>query len=222
MATLAVLVSGVVALLYAFEYITKQIQRILIIALAIISVSFVYLDYQSVNSDLENIKQKKIVDAAVIQRLVDIRTAQLAHKEVHMDYAPTLDSLKRFINEGKLPLVKAVGTRPDTLTELEAIELGIIVRDTFYVSVLDAKFLSEEAQKERTHPFSLDSLAYSPYSNEKFIMKTSMLNKSGGVRVPVFVVKDPKPFNPRPFNPKDTLMLGSLTEASTNGNWSGE
>jgi len=221
-ASLALLAAGVVSTLYAFDKITKQMQGGLVGGLALICAVFTYLDYQSVNSDLENIARKKIVDAAVIQRMVDIRTAQVAHKEVYDSYAPSLDSLVRFLNDGKLPIVKAIGTVPDTLSELEALELGLIVRDTSYVSVLQAKFLNVEAQEERTLAFNIDSFAYSPFSKEEFILQTGRINKSGGVSVPVFVLKDPKPFNPRPFDPKDTLMIGSLTEASTNGNWKGE
>lgn len=222
LASLALLAAGAVALLYALEIISKKSQRIVVGSLAIVSIVFVYLDFNSVNSDLVNIAKKKVVDSAVIQRMVDIRTAQLAHKEATENYAPTLDSLVTFLHEGKLPIVKAIGTTPDTLSELEALELGIIVRDTSYVSVVEAKFMSEEAQNDRTLPFKIDSFAYSPYSKAKFLMEASIIEKSGGVRVPVFLLKDPKPFNPRPFNPKDTLMLGSLTEASTNGNWKGE
>ena len=221
-ASLALLAAGVVAMLYAFDIITKKMQGGLVGSLAVICAVFAYLDYQSVNSDLENIARKKVVDAAVIQRMVDIRTAQVAHKEVHDSYAPTLDSLVRFLKEGKMPIVKAIGTVPDTLSELEALELGLIVRDTSYVSVLQAKFLNNEAKEERTLPFKVDSFAYSPFSKEEFILQTGRINKSGGVSVPVFVLKDPKPFNPRPFDPNDTLMVGSLNEASTNGNWKGE
>lgn len=221
-ASLALLAAGAVSMLYAFEIITKQMQRGLVAGLATICLVFSYLNYQSVNGDLENIARKKIVDAAVIQRMVDIRVAQVAHKEVNDSYAPTMDSLVLFLKHGQLPIVKAIGTVPDTLSELEALELGLIVRDTSYVSVLEAKFLTDEAQEDRTLAFNIDSFAYSPFSKEQFILETGRINKSGGVSVPVFILKDPKPFNPRPFNPYDTLMVGSLTEATTNGNWKGE
>ncbi|MFT6843936.1 MAG: hypothetical protein ACJAUV_000103 [Flavobacteriales bacterium] len=221
-ASLAVLAAGTVSLLYAFDKIAKSMQQGLVAGLAVLCALFIYLDYQSVSSDLDNIARKKVVDTSVIQRMVDIRTAQLAHKEVTLDYAPTLDSLVRFIKEGELPIVKAIGTVPDTLSELEALDLGIIVRDTLYVSVLKAIFTESNDQADRTLPFNLDSFAYSPFSKEQFIMETGMIQKSAGARVPVFILKDPRPFNPRPFNPYDTLMVGSLTDASTNGNWKGE
>ncbi len=46
----------------------------------------------------------------------------------------------------------------------------------------------------------------------KFEMKADMID-SGGVKQPVFLVTDPKPFE------KPGFTMGSLTEASTSGNW---
>ena len=53
-------------------------------------------------------------------------------------------------------------------------------------------------------------------SNAKFYMKTDLIDQ-GGVKTPVLLLKDMKP-----FDKTDTLMVGSLTDANTSGNWSGE
>ena len=218
LAGVAVLVVGVIALLYAMNVISKQIQTISSIAMIVISIALGFYDYRSVKDDLDFTNAKKEIYSEVIQRLKDIRTAQLAHKKYNGNYAPNFDSLITYITEGKLPIITAIGSIPDSLdiTEEEAIEQGIIIRDTMMVSVLENIFLSEDAQKDRDYRFQLDSLRYAPKSGVEFYMKTDLINQ-GGMKAPVLLLKDMKP-----FDPTDTLMVGSLVETNTSGNWSGE
>tara|TARA_R110001592_G_scaffold307299_2_gene580564 strand:+ start:64858 stop:65622 length:765 start_codon:yes stop_codon:yes gene_type:complete len=212
----AVLVMGVVALLYALKKITFKIQIIVTIVSAIIAIVLGYNDYRTVKNDIDFVEQKKVVYSEVIQRLKDIREAQVAHKKYNGDFAPTFDSLITYIGEGKLPLVKAFGEVPDSLDEATALELGIITRDTIMVPVIDNVFLNANAQKDRKFRFNLDSLRYAPYTGAEFIMRTSNIDK-GGVKTPVILIEDAKP-----FDPTEPLKVGSLTDASTSGNWSGE
>lgn len=218
LAGVAILVVGVIALLYALGKITKQLQTILSVAMIVIAVALGYYDYRSIKDEIDFANKKKQVYSEVIQRLKDIRSAQLAHKKHNNTFAPDFDSLLTFIKEGKLPIIKAIGSIPDSLdiTEEEAIKQGIIVRDTIMVSVLDKVFLNEDAQEDRDYRFQLDSLPYAPYSGAKFYMKTDLIDQ-GGVKTPVLLLKDMKP-----FDKTDTLMVGSLTDANTSGNWSGE
>ena len=62
--------------------------------------------------------------------------------------------------------------------------------------------------------YPIDSLAHVPPSNKwKFVLDAGIINKSK-ITVPVFEVRDPKP-----YNPNKPLILGSMTEANLNGNW---
>jgi hypothetical protein len=105
-------------------------------------------------------------------------------------------------------------------------DLKRIVRDTTYVSVMDKLFTGATAKvSNRTHAFQLDSLAFRPYSGGKiaFWMRADSLQKNDSVYAPVFLVKDLQPYKFRYLDndckPRDTLMIGSLTSTSTNGNW---
>jgi hypothetical protein len=86
------------------------------------------------------------------------------------------------------------------------------------VSVYDQYFAEEIRRKKELPMVSLDSLPYSPYSGEKFIMKTDVIEVSGGIKQSVLEVKDPTPFGRKGVK-KDTLKFGSLVEPSTSGNW---
>lgn len=111
-------------------------------------------------------------------------------------------------------------------TKVQFLELSKIIRDTSYVSVIDKLFFGPSAKtRDENFPFQLDSLPYRPLSGGKIAltMIVDSLQKADSVYAPVFLVKDPAPFKFRYLDddckPRDTLMIGSLTSTSTNGNW---
>ena len=214
--SLCILVVGAISLLYSLNVIDKKIQTILTVVMLVATVVLVYQDVNAVQKDIRFAEDKKEVYARVIQNLKDLREIQVTHKKVNGTYVAEMDSLLDFLENGKLPIITAIGSVPDTLSEAEALEMGIIVRDTIMVSVLENLFLSEDAQKDRKYPFVKDSLAFAPRSGVEFWMNAGTI-QSGGVTTPVFEIKDMKP-----FDKFDTLKVGSMTEATTSGNWSGE
>ncbi|TXC81755.1 hypothetical protein [Luteibaculum oceani] len=211
-----ILLVGIVSLMYSLDKITKQIQGFLTIGLVLITGLLVWKDIDSVQEDIRFADRKKEVYAQVIQRLKDLREVQLTHKKVNGTFIAEMDSLMDFLENGKLPIIKAIGSVPDTLTEEQALEMGIIVRDTIMVSVLENLFLNPDTRKDRKFTFVKDSLPYAPVSGVPFWMNAGTI-ESGGVNTPVFEIKDMKP-----FDKFDTLKVGSMNEASTSGNWSGE
>lgn len=211
-----VLVVGIVSLLYSLGKVSKTIHLTVTLVMVIGSIFLAYSDYSTVKKDIDFVVNKKAVYAKVIQNLKDIRDVQVAHKKLNGTYIATFDSLHRFLDEGQLPIIKAIGSVPDTLSEEEAIEMGIVRRDTLYEPVLNSLFLNNKAKADRKFPFVKDSLEFAPGSGVKFYMNAGFINQ-GGVKTPVFEAKDLKP-----FDVTDTLKVGSMTETSTTGNWSGE
>jgi uncharacterized membrane protein YphA (DoxX/SURF4 family) len=106
------------------------------------------------------------------------------------------------------------------------LSLASIIRDTTYISVTEKLFTGSGAKtRDPKFPFQLDSLEYRPFSGAKvkLMMIADSIQKNDTVYAPVFLVKDPMPFK---FNflddeckSRDTLIIGSLTSTSTNGNW---
>ncbi|MCH7658329.1 MAG: hypothetical protein IIB05_08440 [Bacteroidetes bacterium] len=200
----------------------------------LLGLAIIILGYLLVESIMEPIrfnKEKKKRELATIQNLKDIRTAQVAYKAKYGTYTSSFDTLITFVKLDSFPVVKAIGSISDSLwekgvTEKEAIKMGIIIRDTSYVSVLDSIF---------TYDYPIDSLRFIPYSSEKFFLGATKIETASKVKVNVFeahVLNDvllhglnkQLIINYSAEKEKITgfkgLKVGSLEEATNNaGNW---
>jgi len=199
------------------------IQIILLAGIVVIG----YLLYQSIEEPISFNQKKKKRYQATIQKLKDIRTAQLAYKSVTDTFTGSFDTLTTFIKQDSIPVVRAVGFVPDTLTEKEAVEMGLVTRDTSQVSTLDSLFSPD---------YPIDSLRYVPYTGgEKFIMGAKILETKSGVDVPVFEARAPNHVilkglpeqqiinlnaEAKRLERYPGLKVGSLRETNNNaGNW---
>lgn len=229
LAGLAILIVGILSALYVKGLISRKVQTIVTVVVAVGALFFAYEDYAVIQEELAYYKQKEKVKVAVVQRLKDVRKAQLAYNKEYGKYANSFDSLIYFLKNDQLSLVKRLGSLPDSLpteemameagiiqtmpegmSDEEVIAAGLIVRDTIQVDVLGFIF-NEDDKKKRKTVFYVDSLPYVPYSDHMFVMESDIVEISGAP-TPVFEVKDPKPF-------AEQYKVGSLTEASTSGNW---
>ena len=109
------------------------IQALLLVAAVVLA----YLVYDSVNSRI--VFEKKLAErqSVVVEKLINIRTAQTEFKAEKKRYAKTFDELFNFVKYDSLSLIKAIGTVPDSLTEAQAVEMGIVSRDTTMIAVID-------------------------------------------------------------------------------------
>lgn len=216
----AVALVGLIMVLHSAGIITRTLQNILLVLLLPATLFMGFLNYDSVKSELERRQKAERMKNITIQGLKDIRKVQMAFKERYGRYTAEYDTLMNFLKADSIAFVRAMGTKPDTLTEKEALEMGLITRDTLYTPVLDSLFNPKSKRttrkQDRTYPFIADSLPYKRGTKKKFIMDAGRIEESGGISSPVFVVKDPDPFDPN----KDTLQVGSMTESETSGNWS--
>ncbi|MBL7965207.1 MAG: hypothetical protein JNM31_15335 [Flavobacteriales bacterium] len=210
------MLTGVIMLLLQLGIISRSAGKIIGIACAVGAVALAWRDYRSVKEVLEFQALKKRTDTQVIQALKDVRNAQLVFRQVYGGYTGNMEVLRSFVKEGKMPLIRAIGQKPDTLSEEEALKLQLIVRDTILVPVLDSTFLTKKAMHNRAYAFNPDKLGVQPITGQPLILKSGVVSSSGR-NVPVFVAKDPSP-----MVAGDTLMVGSLEKASTSGNWTGE
>jgi len=134
---------------------------------------------QPIRFNREKDKREKVA----ISRLEDIRTAQVAYKAKFGEYAGDFDALINFVKLDSFPNVMKIGSIPDSLyaagmTEREAIKLGIIIRDTIYVPVLDSIFHAK---------YTIDSLRYVPFADtNQFFIGAREIETGSKVRVKVF------------------------------------
>ncbi len=152
-----------------------------ILAVAIILVA--YLLIESINEPIRFNREVKKREDAAIQRLKDIRTAQVAYRAKFGEYTGSFDTLINFVKYDSFPFVMAIGSITDSMydlgiTEKKAMEMGLITRDTNYVMILDSLF-------ETGYP--IDSLRYVPYCDtHQFFMGAKELVTVSKVKVKVF------------------------------------
>lgn len=205
-------------------------KRALELFLWVLSIFFASQIYSSINGPIKFNQIKNDRYTQVIDRLKDIRTAQIAHKDVNGFYANNFDSLVSFIDNGIFTVIEKRDSsyleynrtyRIDMLKEVEIVDtLG-------FVPVKDSLFGDNESYK---------MMAKVPIegTDSEFSIKADIIDKNG-YQVPVFEVKVKKDVVLFDQN-KDLLdqenkvisvdgvngpeiILGSMSDVSTSGNW---
>lgn len=194
----------------------------------VLLVAIIVLGYFVVESIMEPVrfnKEKNKRSEIVIQKLQDIRAAQIAYKAINNTYMADWDTLINFIKENEFPIVKEIPDPNDTTNTK-------IIRDT-----LGFKPIVDSLYSHRDH-FNIDQLKYVPlplkyFNNETFKLDAGAIER-GGLKVDVFecsvtydvMLKGLDRQLVINLNKKVTemnkfpgLKVGSMTEASTEGNW---
>ena len=146
----------------------------------------VYLVWDTIQDPIRFEKEKEARYAPTIQKLKDIRKAQIAYKDVNERFAGDWEKLINFVKTDSLPQIRKIGMLTDSmvaegLTEKDALRQGLIIRDTVKVSVLESLFGSD---------YPIDDLMIIPNSGgEKFTIDETILITGSGVAVPVFESK---------------------------------
>lgn len=208
-------------------------KTVLQILLFIVAVVLAFLIYKSIQRPIEFEKAKKARYDVTIEKLKDIRKAELAYKEVYGKFTGSWDTLINFIMNESVITVRKVGELNDSMveagiTERKALELGLIVRDSLRVSALEAVFGTG---------YDAKNLRYVPVPGEptEFKLGATIIITGSGIGVPVFQAKAHNNVvlrgldeeliinlnDQRRTNEKyPGLMVGSLTETVNNaGNW---
>ena len=168
-----------------------------------------------------------------IQKLKDIRSAEMAYKEVYGEYTGSWDTLINFVKYDSLPLVRKIGLLTDSminagLNEASAIKKGLLIRDTVRINVLDTLF---------GRAYAINDIKYVPIEDTiaEFHLGATIITTGSGIKVPVFEAKAHNNTilmnldrqltinindEQRTNGKYPGLKVGSLTEAINNaGNW---
>ena len=209
---------------------TEKNRKIITYVLYFLSIILVFQIYNSIDAPIEFNKVKNERYQKVIERLKDIRNAQIAFKSVNGIYSDNFDSLVNFIETGQFTIIEKRDSsymQYDRVYRIDMLREVIVVDTLGFVSVKDSLFKNDNRYKD---------LALVPIDgiDEKFSIKADIIDKNG-YNVPVFEVKVSKDVILFDQN-KDLLMqeketvsvdgvngpalvLGSLEDVSTNGNW---
>jgi hypothetical protein len=208
-------------------------KTVLQILLSIVAIVLAFFIYKSIQRPIEFEKAKKVRYDATIERLKDIRKAEIAYKSVYGKFTGSWDTLINFLENESVISVRKIGELTDSmleagLTEKKAIELGLIISDSIRVNAKEATFGKD---------FDAKSLKMIPVPGEpaEFTLGATVIITGSGIGVPVFearahnnvVLRDLDRQlvinlnDQRRTNEKyPGLKVGSLTETINNaGNW---
>lgn len=207
------------------------------IALILIPLNIIlaYFIFNNINNQIKFNKQAKERIAENVQKLKDLRQLQIKYKQAKGEFADNFEKLNYFLQYEQMAIVNATGEIPDSLingeqiSESLAIELGLITRDTTYIlakeSVFDMAYLNSRQQR---FPLNIDMLKNVPHTNLEYNIEAGQIEK-GNVIVQVFEIStnyktvftglDAKN---KSYELDALLKVGSMTEASLNGNWKNE
>jgi len=195
--------------------------NVLKIVLAVVVIVLGYLLYASIMKPIRFQEKLNSRNEQIVNKLKDIRTAQTFFKQFNNHYTSSFDSLFEFLRNGKIPVVKMVADPTDTTFTRS-------ISDTIgFIAIADSLY-------SKRPDFSMEDMAIVPFSEgRKFDMKTDKIDK-GGVIVSVIEILVPYEYYLHDLDKQDVINLaerqksinrypgikmGSLTEASTDGNW---
>ena len=208
----------------------RTVFQILLVVAAVVLTFFIY---KSIQRPIQFEKAKDARYEATVAKLKDIRKAELAYKDVYGQFTGSFDTLINFVINDSVRNVRAIGELTDSMieakiTEKKAIAMGLIIRDTIKVSVLESLFGKS---------YDAKSLRYVPVPGEptEFHLAQTVITTGPGIQVPIFEAKAHNNVilrgldeqliinlnDQRRTNEKyPGLKVGSLVEANNNaGNW---
>ncbi|MEY2924225.1 MAG: hypothetical protein RLZZ337_773 [Bacteroidota bacterium] len=173
------------------------IRAILVIAICVLG----YYTFKGIAEPVRYAKEVEIKEQKVIDKLKIIRDAQILYKDQTGSFTASFDTLCDFMQNGKIKVMVEFGDKDDSTTVYKIVPMELNVRDTLFKNV------------------DIENLRFVPYYDTlQFVMQANTIVKNN-VKVPVFQVTDPKPFNREREKKNDPLRVGSVYEVDYNGNW---
>jgi len=218
-AGVSIVFAGVITLLNALGKISNKIATGIAAVMLLLSGYLAYANYHSIDEPIQFMKKKQAIYAEVIQNLKDLRQIELTYKKENRVFCGNMDTLMLFLQNDSVNMVKMFGNVPDTLTEAEALEQGIIRRDTTLYPAMEIVF-NDDYMKTRDNkfPLNVETLRYVPHTdNVEFSIEAGEITRSSGAKVQVFEIIDAAP-----FDKNDVMRVGSMVDPTTAGNWKEE
>ena len=200
----------------------------------IISIVLSYLIYNSIMGPINFNEIRDQRYSRVINRLKEIRTAQIAYKDVNGVYSDNFDSLVNFIDNGIFTLIEK---RDSSYLEYDRTYRIDMLKEITVIDTLGTVNVKDSLFSDNEDYYNMSKIPIAGIAAEFSIDADVIIKNSGSVNynVPVFEVKVSKNIILFDQN-KDLLkqenetisvdgvngseiVLGSMTNVSTNGNW---
>lgn len=180
----------------------KKLLTIVVLPLLILVLA--YFLVSGINKPVKFDNEQKAREKIAIQQLKDIRTLQNAFKSTYNHYAPTMDSLVDFYNNGKINVVMMIGSQDDSvavantaalkkknpkITGEEMLKLSqagekLVFNITTPIAVKDTLF-------NDVPNFDPESLRTIPFSGGDTVIMRTVVKLVSGVNVPLFEAQIP-------------------------------
>ena len=186
---------------------------------------------KSIQAPIKFNTEQKAREAKVIERLLDIRNAEVLYKNATNKYTDNFDTLIDFCQNAEIPVVQMISKQN--------------AEDSTYYTVYDTiGFIKVmDSLKGGREDFNINELKLVPFSQPQTNFELEASTKeTSGIKIPLFEARTPyEVYLAQPgtaFNEKEWkqrvdnlkaekesinryagLKVGSLEEASTEGNW---
>lgn len=158
-------------------------KKVLQIVFAIVIIALAYVLYDQIMTPLDFQKHKNAREAAVIEKIKDIRTAERAYKQAKQSYTANFDDLIAFLLNDSLVYEKALGSADDSTS----VAKGLVKIEKFKIAAKDTVFGAKKLSVE-----DIKNIAFIPYGQgKKFILNAGAFTTESKVVVPVFECKAP-------------------------------
>lgn len=213
------------------KYVPSKVKPVLTIALWALIFYLGYLTFMSIYEPIQFNKVKNKRYAAVIEKLIDIRDAQLAHQQVTGQFAPTFDNLVTFIDTAQFTITQR---RDSTVIDEELTKRYGGVETTKEITIIDTLGFKSVRDSLFKNSDRYKTMMNVPNTDAQFEMKAGLLEQND-LNIPVFEASVKKNVILHDQNKDliaqenqvisvdgvngDALKVGSMEEVKTNGNW---
>lgn len=188
------------------------------IVLVIAVIGLAYSLYESINKPIRFDKEKNRKYDMTIERMKDIRSSQIAFRDLNQRYSGDFNELIPFLDTADFILTQ----RRDTVIKFyNKVYREYQLKDSTLVDTLGYRSIKDSLFDKG---YNLKQLAFIPETKSKFKIEASTTEKSG-LTVQVFQAIAEKEVILKGMDSdliktrsKD-LIMGSLTEPNLNGNW---
>ncbi len=210
-------------------------RKVIQVLFLLIIITLGYLIVESIMEPIRFNQEVEVREQATIARLIDIRKAQKAYKDIYKEYTGSFDTLISFLDTAHFEVVKAIGEIPEEWLDdlgfekarIKALKEGVISRETTKVPVLDSLFgkgfASDSLQYvpliEEGATFHMDAGTILTSSNltvqvvEAYVLYENLLEGLDGQLIVNYVDERIKIVG------FDGVKFGSLEEGTLTGNW---
>lgn len=201
--------------------------------LPIVILALAYLIYSSIMKPVRFDREADARKQVAVERLKDIRTIQAVYKSAKGYYAPKMDTLIDFYNNGSIKVVMQVGSMDDSIAvaHTEAVKKAnkkisaeqlydmYLKGDKHLIVMLPRDMAVKDTLFNGRQNFDIENLRYIPFSDGEEVIMNTIVKQVSGVDVPLFEAK--MPFTSLLKGMDHQLVVNLIAEREDTGRYAG-